>query len=83
MAQWSRDHVPFPGATFRQLVDELVRKNVLMTGSIRLGDRKIDLVWQHTSGTVAAWLMNGTRAVAMRALTPNTVTSSWRLAAPR
>ena len=39
MAQWSRDHVPFPGAVFRQLVEELVRKNVLMTGSIRLGDR--------------------------------------------
>jgi len=43
MAQWSRDHVPFPGAIFRQLVDELVRNNVLMTGSIRLGDRKVDL----------------------------------------
>src|SRR6476646_5117272 len=43
MAQWSRDHVPFPGAAFRQLVEELVRKNVLMTGSIRLGDRRVDL----------------------------------------
>ena len=43
MAQWSRDHVPFPGAMFRQLVEELVRKNVLMTGSIRVGDRRIDL----------------------------------------
>ena len=43
MGQWSRDHVPFPGAAFRQLVDELVRKNVLMTGSIRLGDRKVEL----------------------------------------
>jgi len=43
MAQWSRDHVPFPGAIFRQLVDELVRNNVLMTGSIRLGDRKVNL----------------------------------------
>ena len=43
MGQWSRDHVPFPGAMFRQLVEELVRKNVLMTGSIRLGDRKVDL----------------------------------------
>jgi polyhydroxyalkanoate synthase len=28
---------------FRQLVEELVRKNVLMTGSIRLGDRKVNL----------------------------------------
>ena len=43
MGQWSRDHVPFPGALFRQLVEEFVRKNVLMTGSIRLGDRKVNL----------------------------------------
>jgi polyhydroxyalkanoate synthase subunit PhaC len=43
MATWSRDHVPFPGAMFRQLVEELVRKNVLMTGAIRVGDRKVRL----------------------------------------
>ena len=43
MSQWSRDHVPFPGAMFRELVEELVRKNVLMTGSIRIGDRKVNL----------------------------------------
>ena len=43
MAQWSRDHVPFPGAAFRQLTELFVRQNVLMTGSIRLGDRRIDL----------------------------------------
>ena len=43
MAQWSRDHVPFPGAIFRELVEQLVRRNVLMTGSIRIGDREIHL----------------------------------------
>jgi polyhydroxyalkanoate synthase len=43
MAQWARDHVPFPGAAFRQLVEEFIRKNVLMTGSIRIGDRRVDL----------------------------------------
>src|SRR5205085_7139828 len=43
MAQWSRDHVPFPGAAFRQLTELFVRQNVLMTGSMRLGDRRIDL----------------------------------------
>ena len=43
MAQWSRDHVPFPGAAFRQLVDELIRNNVLMTGSMRVGNRRIEL----------------------------------------
>jgi polyhydroxyalkanoate synthase len=43
MAQWTRDHVPFPGATFRQVVGQLVRENVLMTGAIRLGDRVVRL----------------------------------------
>jgi len=40
--QWTRDQVPFPGAAFRQVVDSLVRDNVLMTGSWRLGGRTID-----------------------------------------
>ena len=44
MAQWSRDHGPVPGAVFRQRGADLGRKNVLMTGSMRLGDRKVDLV---------------------------------------
>ena len=43
MAQWSRDHVPFPGAAFRELVDLLVRENVLMSGSIRIGERVVHL----------------------------------------
>src|SRR3954465_3458214 len=43
MAQWSRDHVPFPGAAFRDLVYELIRKNALMTGSMLVGDRRIHL----------------------------------------
>lgn len=43
MAQWSRDHVPFPGAASRQIVEEFVRKNALMTGRVRLGDRVVNL----------------------------------------
>ncbi len=43
MAKWSRDHVPFPGAAFAQLVDRLVRGNDLMNGRMRLGGRGIDL----------------------------------------
>ena len=42
MAQWSREHVPFPGAAARQVVEEFVRRNVLMTGSMELGGREID-----------------------------------------
>jgi polyhydroxyalkanoate synthase len=41
MAQWSRDHVPFPGAALRQIVDQFIRRNVLMTGQMRLGGRVI------------------------------------------
>jgi polyhydroxyalkanoate synthase len=43
MAQWTRDHVPFPGGVFRQVVEQLVRGNVLMTGSIRVGARDVRL----------------------------------------
>jgi polyhydroxyalkanoate synthase subunit PhaC len=42
MAQWSRDHVPFPGGVARQVIEEIVRKNVLMTGKMRLGGRVVD-----------------------------------------
>jgi polyhydroxyalkanoate synthase subunit PhaC len=43
MATWSRDHVPFPGATFRQVVDQFIRRNALMSGSVRLGGRDVRL----------------------------------------
>ena len=33
MGQWTRDHVPFPGAAFRQTVEQLVRGNGLMDGT--------------------------------------------------
>jgi polyhydroxyalkanoate synthase len=34
MGQWTRDHVPFPGAAFRQTVEQLVRANGLMDSSL-------------------------------------------------
>jgi poly[(R)-3-hydroxyalkanoate] polymerase subunit PhaC len=34
MGQWTRDHVPFPGAAFRQTVEQLVRRNGLMDGTV-------------------------------------------------
>ncbi len=43
MGQWTRDHVPFPGAAFRQVAEMLVRDNTLMDGSLRLGGRNVDL----------------------------------------
>jgi polyhydroxyalkanoate synthase subunit PhaC len=43
MGQWTRDHVPFPGAAFRQTVDQLIRRNALMEGTLTLGGRRVDL----------------------------------------
>ena len=43
MAQWAHDHVPFPGATARQLVDQFVRRNAVRRNAVRLGGRHIDL----------------------------------------
>jgi poly[(R)-3-hydroxyalkanoate] polymerase subunit PhaC len=43
MGQWTRDHVPFPGAAFRQTVEQLVRRNALMDGTLELGGEAVDL----------------------------------------
>ena len=42
MAQWAREQVPFPGGALRQIVADLVRRNVLMTGRMRVNGREID-----------------------------------------
>ena len=52
MSQWARDHVPFPGAALAQIVEQLVRRNALMTGRVRLGERVVDL------GAVRADVLN-------------------------
>jgi polyhydroxyalkanoate synthase subunit PhaC len=44
--------VPFPGATMRQLVEELVRRNALAEGTLRLDGRDVDL------GAVRCSLLN-------------------------
>ena len=43
MSQWTRDHVPFPGAAFRQTAEELVRRNALCDGGLVLGGEPVDL----------------------------------------
>ena len=43
MGQWTRDHVPFPGAAFRDTVEGLLRSNGLMEGTLRLAGRDVDL----------------------------------------
>ena len=43
MGQWTRDHIPFPGAAFRQCVEMLFRENALVTDRVRLGGRPVHL----------------------------------------
>jgi polyhydroxyalkanoate synthase len=43
MTQWSRDHIPFPGACFAQVSHLFSRQNLLTSGRVPLGDRTLDL----------------------------------------
>jgi poly[(R)-3-hydroxyalkanoate] polymerase subunit PhaC len=52
VSQWTRDQVPFPGAAFRQLVEDLIRGNRLMDGTLRIGERSVDLT------RTGAWVLN-------------------------
>ncbi len=42
MGQWTKDHVPFPGGTFRQLV-QMMRDNAIMNDTVRLGGTPVHL----------------------------------------
>lgn len=41
--QWIHDHIPFPGALAKELVESWVRRNQLMKGSTRVGGRRVRL----------------------------------------
>jgi len=43
MARWAREHVPFPGAAFRQVADQWLRQNAFVEGGLRLAGREVDL----------------------------------------
>ena len=43
MARWAREHVPFPGAAFRQVTDQWLRENAFMKNTLRLAGRRVDL----------------------------------------
>jgi polyhydroxyalkanoate synthase len=43
MAGWIRDQTPLPGALARQMVDLLLRQNLLATGTLPLGGRTVRL----------------------------------------
>lgn len=42
MSQWTRDHIPFPGAAFRETVG-LMRDEGLMNDRLHLGERRVTL----------------------------------------
>jgi poly[(R)-3-hydroxyalkanoate] polymerase subunit PhaC len=42
MGQWTKDHVPFPGAAFRQFI-QMMRDNALINDSMRLGGTPVHL----------------------------------------
>ena len=43
LVRWSGDHVPFPGATLRQITELFVRGRSLVDGKVPLGGRIVDL----------------------------------------
>ena len=43
MTGWAQDHIPFPGACFRQTVEWFIRDDQLVKGRLHLGGRDIDL----------------------------------------
>jgi hypothetical protein len=48
------------------------------------GDRKPDIIWEHTDGRLAAWIMNGLAMTTGTLLTPDRVLdSNWRIVGPR
>jgi polyhydroxyalkanoate synthase len=43
MRRWGDDHVPFPGAAARQVLDDLIRDNALVSDTFRLRGRRVSL----------------------------------------
>ena len=43
MGKWETDNIPFPGATFRQMVNDFLRGNKLVAGGWRIGGQVADL----------------------------------------
>jgi polyhydroxyalkanoate synthase len=43
MARWLRDHLPFPGVAFRQMVRTFLRENALAADTLRLHGQRVSL----------------------------------------
>ena len=42
MGKWETDNIPFPGGVFRQIVNDFLRANKLVTGEWVIGGRRVD-----------------------------------------
>lgn len=48
------------------------------------GDRKADIIWQHTDGSLATWWLNAEQVTATMMLNPGRVASpAWKIAGPK
>lgn len=48
------------------------------------GDRRADILWQHSTGTLATWYLNGSTVTATLKLNPDRATSTdWKVAGPK
>ena len=48
------------------------------------GDGMSDLIWQHSSGAVATWLLNGPTVIGTQMTNPSApINSAWRIGGPK
>ena len=57
LTSWSLDHIPFPGAAFREITEQFFRRQCLLDGRVPLGDRAVAL----TEIDVPVLSVSGTR----------------------
>jgi polyhydroxyalkanoate synthase len=53
MGRWTREHIPFPGGVFREMVDQWLADNAFCKDTLRVGGRRVSLGDIHTP-TLAA-----------------------------
>lgn len=52
--QWTEGHIPMSGGVLKQLIDDFAKHNRLVKGTLKVGDRKVDLAHIHANLLVIA-----------------------------